>query len=475
LPAGALIELFEGRKRIRQTQRTRLQKAVEIRDAIANGRIKVLRTPSLARDVLSAEIGVELAALLREAQTTNGVVIRPAPVNKLGLEERAEADMSAYAACLCDMHGLLKALADLNVLDEDAEASAKRYFDLQDRAWPQPATPDPAHPLFLDGLALAYLQHTNLLQTFLRTFPTTYIHASTQDEANVLIEYDQNVDAVLHIIDDIRNAIRQAHTAGRVVFGPRRADSDNEADGLQSTFNLLTNFSGADVAVIDDRGLNKEPFITDVTGHRARICSTLDLFEELAERGLLTEDQYRRLRYRLRAAGALVIPVNTDEIVAAAVRNRQNETPEFRAIRDTLELARIAEMPQFPAEMPWLLSYVHAVKMAIARIWNTETNEDRARILASQVLDLDPAPENWIARWNGHPPPNWIAAVRRALTGGLALPVEITDQSKVRAYQAWLEDVLMADIRKLSPDAYQQVVDYLREFILTPWNDDATD
>jgi len=34
---------------------------------------------------------------------------------------------------------------------------------------------------------------------------------------------------------------------------------------------------------------------------------------------------------------------------------------------------------------------------------------------------------------------------------------------------------LMADIRKLSPDAYQQVVNYLREFILTPWNDDATD
>ena len=136
LPAGALIELFEGRKRIRQAQRTRLHKAVEVRDAIANGRIKILRTPSLARDALSAEIGIEMAALLREARATNGVVIRPAPVNKLGLEERAEADMSSYAACLCDMHGLLKALADLNVLDEEAEGSAKRYFDLQDRAWP---------------------------------------------------------------------------------------------------------------------------------------------------------------------------------------------------------------------------------------------------------------------------------------------------------------------------------------------------
>ena len=132
-------------------------------------------------------------------------------------------------------------------------------------------------------------------------------------------------------------------------------------------------------------------------------------------------------------------------------------------------------MPQFPAEMPWFLSYVHAVKLAVARIWNTETSEDRARNLASQVLDLDPAPENWVARWNERPPPNWTTAVRRALIGGLALPVEITDHSKIQAYQAWLEDVMMEDIRKLFPDTYQQVINYLRVFILTPWSDDGTD
>ena len=46
LPAGVLTELFDGRKRIRQTQRTRLNKALAVRDAIARGRIKVLRSPS---------------------------------------------------------------------------------------------------------------------------------------------------------------------------------------------------------------------------------------------------------------------------------------------------------------------------------------------------------------------------------------------------------------------------------------------
>jgi hypothetical protein len=474
LPAGALIELFEARKRIRQTQRTRLSKAVEVRDAIAKGHIKVLRTPSLARDPLSAEIGVELASLLREAKTTSGVVIRPAPVHKLGLEERAEADMNVHASCLSDMHALLRVLGDLNVVDEEAETSAKRYFDLQDRAWPHSATPDPARPIFLDGLTLAYLQHTHLLQTFLRTFSTVYIHVSTEDEANVLIEYDQTVSEVLRIIDDVRNAIRQAHTASRVVFGPRRADSDSEIEGAQSTFNLLSNLAGAEAAVFDDRALNKEPFVADTMGRRARVCSTLDLLEELAVRGMLTEDQYRRLRYRLRAGGALLMPVNADEIISAAMRNRQHEAPEFRAIRDTLELARISEMPQFPGEMRWFLSYVQAVKAAITRVWNTETTE-RARILSAYILDLDPVPENWVGRWNGQPPPNWISAVHRALLGGLALPVEITDQAKIKAYQAWLEETLMTDIRTLSPELYRQVVGYLRQFMLTTWDDDAED
>jgi hypothetical protein len=170
----------------------------------------------------------------------------------------------------------------------------------------------------------------------------------------------------------------------------------------------------------------------------------------------------------------LLMPVNADEIISAAMRNRQHEAPEFRAIRDTLELARISEMPQFPGEMRWFLSYVQAVKAAITRVWNTETTE-RARILSAYILDLDPVPENWVGRWNGQPPPNWISAVHRALLGGLALPVEITDQAKIKAYQAWLEETLMTDIRTLSPELYRQVVGYLRQFMLTTWDDDAED
>ncbi|MGD5682458.1 hypothetical protein QUT02_22645, partial [Xanthomonas citri pv. citri] len=131
----------------------------------------------------------------------------------------------------------------------------------------------------------------------------------------------------------------------------------------------------------DDRALNKEGFGVDASGHRAHMASTLDLIEELRKRGVLTDDRYRAARYRLREAGAMLVPVNAAELAAAAKRNRQNESPEFRAIRDSFDLARLSEIPQFPAEMRWFMSYVQAVRGAISRIWIEEPDEQRARLI----------------------------------------------------------------------------------------------
>ncbi|WP_316168649.1 MULTISPECIES: hypothetical protein [unclassified Bradyrhizobium] len=472
LPAGVLSELFEGRSRIRRSQRTRLRRAEEVRAAIARDQLKVLRAPSIAHDPLSIEVGAELGALIREAKSTDGVVVRSAPVNRIGLHESGEADLSGYRDQLCDMHGLLKALTEMNVIDEETEKSAKQYFELQDRGWPTPITPAPGQPIFLDGLSLIYLQHTRLLGTFLRTFPNVFIHASMEDEVNILIEHDENTKEVLNVIDAIRSAVRNANAAGRVIFGPKRADTgENDLSWTQSSLNLLTNLCNANAVTFDDRVLNKEPFAVDDTGHRARILTTLDILEELVTRGTLNAGQYRALRHRLRTGGALLVPADATELAAAARRNRQNEAPEFRAIRDSLDLARLSEIPQFPSEMRWFMSYVQAVKGAILQVWNEEPDKDRARVLASAIFDLRIVPDDWVGRWGDSPPPNWVTAVRRSLVSSFALPIELSDADRLRAYQEWLDDALMAEVRVLSPGLYQQVVMYLRDFTLMPWDD----
>ena len=51
-------------------------------------------------------------------------------------------------------------------------------------------------------------------------------------------------------------------------------------------------------------------------------------------------------------------------------------------------------------------------------------------------------PDDWCGRWNGDPATdNRIAAVRRALIGGFALPIEISDSAKGHAYQKWIEEI----------------------------------
>jgi hypothetical protein len=70
---------------------------------------------------VTVEIGVELSALFREAKASNGIVVRPAPVLRASIAEGGEVDMQPHADLLCDMHGLLWALVDLNVIDEETE------------------------------------------------------------------------------------------------------------------------------------------------------------------------------------------------------------------------------------------------------------------------------------------------------------------------------------------------------------------
>jgi hypothetical protein len=471
LPAGVFYELFEGRRRIRQYQKSRLQRAVQIRSAIASGNLKVLRSPATASDTLTNEIGIELSALIREAQARDGIVLRPAPVHRLGLEGR-DADMSACADRLCDMHTLLGFLAEQNVIDQSAETTAKQYFSLQDKGWPSSARPDIGRPILIDGLALIYLQTVNLLDTVLSTFKDVYVHPGVDEESSALIEHDRHASDVLKIVDDLRSAIRQAHAVGKIIFGPRRMPTEEESEirgNDLSTLHLLSDMLHADILVFDDRFFNKETFAQDGTGHRAPIATSLDLIEELLRRNLITEDERRRLRYRLRIAGALLVPVDGPELAAATMRNRQNDSPEFRAIRESVDLARLAELPQFPTEMPWFIAANGAAKSAIMEIWNTETDPTRAGALADALFDLKPRPEDWVARWEGHPPPQWVEAVRRMTIVTFALPVELSNGIQLDNYNAWLERSVLSLTRDMYPELYRAVIDNLKSFMTTPW------
>jgi hypothetical protein len=468
LPSGALRELFEGRRRIREFQKSRLQHAERIHRAIALGNLKITRSSTPRSDPLVTEVGEELAGLLRAAQAADGVVLRPAPVHKPGVEQMRDADVSAYFDRLADMHSLLDELKGQGVIDQATETTSKQYFDMQDKGWPSTARPTAARPLYVDGLALVYLDTVHLLDAVLSTFKDVYIDASTEQEATALIEHDRHTNEVLQVIDAIRDTIRKANAKNKIIFAPRRVADQDDADdeGFElSTLNLIANLMGAEAVALDDRSLNKEPFVQDQGRYRAKIVTTLDIIEELHARHAISDDERRTLRHRLRNAGAGLIPVDTEEIVLAALRSKDAESAEMKAIKESVLLARVAELPRFPAEVPWFASAMIAIKNAVTEIWEREPDHARAAELANAVLDLRLNPEDWVSRWEGAPPPNWLETVRIVIIAGIALPVELASDELVKAYNGWLEQHVLGPLRLRSPKSYEALVAYVRNFV----------
>jgi hypothetical protein len=465
LPGGLLFDLFEGHRRLRQFQRSRLARAQQVLEVIRNG-LRIVPTSVGPADPLAKEVGIDLAGLLHLAEADGGVVIRPAPVLRLGLDARTPADMSRFAPRLADMYALLRALRSMGAIDQATDEAAERYFRMQDTGWPSSPSILRQTPLYLDDLAVSYLQTTQLLPTVVQAFDAVYVHTSVQEEAASLLELDKHNDELSRTVNNIREAIRRGFQIGTVTFGPRRPDGDADVGFESSTLHLLADLHAVDFAVIDDRSLNKELYASDQEGNRVNVSTTLDVIEDLAARGILSEPDRRVARHRLRSAGATLVAVDAAEIVSALQRSGDEESAEFRGIRDSANFVRAKKIARFPAEAAWFSSFMNATKTAIMDIWKQEPDTDRAAGLADMVLDLRPNISDWEPCWEGNAPPNWTEAMSRIFTASLALPLEITDAASLSAYAAWLDERVLRDLRATAPERYTGIVEYIRSLVI---------
>jgi hypothetical protein len=157
---------------------------------------------------------------------------------------------------------MLRVLHDLGAVDQVTEETANQYFAIQDKGWPSPPTPDTKQPLYLDSLALIYLHTLGLLDAVVSSFTEVHIDSAAEEHAFALIEHDHHMAEVLRVIGDIRSAVRKANASGKVIFGPRwsKADESTHASNMH-TLHLLADILGSDAVVLDDRAVNKEPFV----------------------------------------------------------------------------------------------------------------------------------------------------------------------------------------------------------------------
>lgn len=466
VPAGLMHELLQGQRKLRQYQKSRVVRAAQLQ-ALVRGRLRVLRSIELSPgDPVAAEVGLELAALLHEAQSRSGVVVRPAPVHQLGSGAHQTADLSSYAAQLTDLHALLDVLKTHGLVDRSAEEFAARYFKLQDVGWSVSVRPERRTPLYLDDVAISFLQTTQLLGVVVEFFDEVYILASSEEQAAAMVEMERQSLDIEKVLGVLRESLSSAYQAGRVIFAPQRANATPDERDAPATLNLLSNMMAAEVVVIDDRALNKEPFATDNQGHRARVATTLDVIEDLAARGVLSTLERFDARHRLRVAGAALVPVDSEEVRQAAQRSQAVESVEFRAVSESIALAQMRNMPRFPAEIPWFVSIVSGLREAIKAAWQDTADRERARALADLIFAELPSPPDWVGCWDGAAPLGWSEAMTRILDGGLALPTIFGERESRQAYWTWLDERVLNRIRRLDPSRYEAIVEHVKLFIL---------
>jgi hypothetical protein len=307
VPFGIMRELFEARRSVRSYQKTRVARAREVQGLIAS-RLRVLRDAAAPPESAAREMGEGLWSLLRAAESSGGFVVRPAPVSSGSAGVACTVDMTGYSSHLADMHSLLSVLSEMGVISAATERLAAEYFKLQDSGWESPARPRKDAPLYLDELAVSYLQTTKLLKTVVDTFQVVFVDAAVEKEVAGLLEMDRRSGELLAIIDSIRTALHAADKAGKIIFAPKLRAQDDKTEA--SSLHILLDLMGSDALLVDDRMLNANALITDSLQHQARTITTLDIIEELSARGIIDQERRRSVRHRLRNGGAALVPID---------------------------------------------------------------------------------------------------------------------------------------------------------------------
>ena len=160
----------------------------------------------------------------------------------------------------------------------------------------------------------------------------------------------------------------------------------------------MANLDEVDAVACDDRFLNKAPFWTNPSRGVPTVCS-LDLLRSLVGRQELSAAKYQQARHKLRNCGYYAVPLEPAELLAQLDRASSAngtivETPELRAIRENVSLAKRAGV-FLEEEAPWFLGVRMAFAEAFRELWQRQETVEKIAPKAEWLLAFLPDPLAW--------------------------------------------------------------------------------
>ncbi len=471
VPHSTLGWLFEERQRIQFHQPSRMDDAREIRNLLSSNHLTRLERTTTIDDALASEVGPDLAALLAEATLShqNGpqrLVVRSAPVHRIGSLMEEHADLRKYTNHLCGCAEVITALVQRGQLTQAEEQRARSYLKLHETPWPTTVSIRPGARLYLDGLSVTYFQHLGILRKLRDAGFTAVILPADIDQSDNFVRYEDLSRRALSIIDDLRQSLAAGIANGKVVLAPSVTEQGSQRDRLQShpSFEILNAARIADVLIIDDRHFNQHRNISGDFGAK-QIWTTYDVLSFLFE-----SHEFREYITTLRRAGYCFLPIRVDELVdllrtANVIDGVIVETAELKAIRENLLLARLTGSLQWPKERAWLDNLAFVFIEAIRSQWqdniDTEIASAKSSWLSAQ-FDI----RDWASQYGKAEKPRSANVRFRGLVLSLSLLNKNVQLKTKQRYWEWHAKTFLEPLKEQQPIVYAELVEQVRSAII---------
>ena len=376
--------LFHEQDSVRFHQPSRVKDGQQVLALCKLERLRVVNDLEVPVDDLVEEVGRDLAALLQAARQHHGKVVCVLPIHRPSSLMEKVADTTAWDDLIISVPDFCGLLLRHGRIDAETHARAQGF--LRGQGQPEHGQAEASvldETIYLDSLALSYLQAAKVLDQIAGAGMDLGIHPEVLDHMDELVRAGEAGEDLAAKIDRIRQVLRDSVESGSAVYLPYNVDQEkpvsNRDDQFTATQSLLEGASDCDALSIDDRFFNSKENFT-VTGETERalpIACVLDILGFLSARGDLSPERLWILRHKLRVGGFAFIPFEADELVhwlkASPVENGQLlESAELRAIRQSL--VRIAAWSGTNPEEIFasFAELTHISLSTIGFVWNDE-------------------------------------------------------------------------------------------------------
>jgi hypothetical protein len=470
---STLSTMFTERQFLRVRQPSECAKAKRIQGLIFSGLLRLLPLEPASSIATRLEIDDDLAYILSQAKSDGALVVRPGPVFKRGSLLEATADLSSYHHVIVDTHAVLKYLS--GSIESSIEMSAASYLQRVDKGWSGSPAIGNDSTLYLDDLAVIFLDHARILEPLARTVRAVYVSEEMGKRTKGMLHFADQADSLVKSVERIRGILNKALEAEKLHFSRRRQREPQETQAeapdtplpAMPALDIMSSLAGVDAIACDDRFLNKEPVWSDST-HSVETVNSLDLLRSLVACQKLSAEEYRFALHKLRIGGYHAVPVTEGELLEQIDRAFRAdgtlvETPELRAIRENISISRRSGT-FMGNEATWLSSVRLAFVNAIRELWQHSVDVSEIIPKADWLLAFLPDPLVWCP--NPEDESAWAIATQQA-AGQYAtlLSFFATNDGRNQQYAGWIEKSLIEPIRHNQPWLWQATLTAAKSYV----------